>query len=148
MEVPPTLVILTVHAYPNYTSYFNESVGGSKNGYHYVTDSNADWGQDLKRLKIFLESHPEIENLKVDYFGLADLRYYLGDSYISWWKEKRPVEPGWYAISTLFLQEGIYDHRIPNEKSYRWLENKKPLYQVGTSILIYKVGTKEAATIN
>ncbi len=44
------LVAETAFAYPNYLAYFNETVGGPKNGYKYVTDSNVDWGQDLKRL--------------------------------------------------------------------------------------------------
>jgi hypothetical protein len=35
---------LSVH--PRYIPYFNELVGGPKNGYHWLTDSNLDWGQD------------------------------------------------------------------------------------------------------
>ena len=38
-------------AYPHHLSYFNEIAGGPRNGYQYVTDSNYDWGQDLKNLK-------------------------------------------------------------------------------------------------
>jgi hypothetical protein len=67
------LAARTISAYPNYMSYFNETVGGPKNGYKLVTDSNADWGQDLKRLKKFLEKHPEIQNIHGDYFGGGDI---------------------------------------------------------------------------
>jgi 4-amino-4-deoxy-L-arabinose transferase-like glycosyltransferase len=133
------LIAEAFFAYPYYTSYFNELVGGSKQGYQVATDSNADWGQDLKRLSIFLENHPEIEKVKLDYFGMTDLNYYLDGRYEKWWASKRPIETGWYAISTLFLQEGIYDQRKTDNESYRWLENKKPTYQVGTSILIYHI---------
>jgi len=133
------LAIQTALAYPSYTSYFNESVGGPKNGYKFVTDSNADWGQDLKRLKIFLEEHPEIKNIHVDYFGGGDIEYYLGSSYTTWWDSKRPIEKGWYAISTNFLQGSIYGNEKTAENSYQWLVGKKPDYQVGTSILIYNV---------
>jgi hypothetical protein len=136
------LIAGTVAAYPSYTSYFNELVGGPKNGYNYATDSNADWGQDLKRLKIFLAAHPEITNLKVDYFGMADLKYYIGDKYEPWWGAKRPIKPGWYAISTLFLQESLFDKSKADDQSYRWL-NRQPRYQVGTSILIYYVDPRE-----
>ena len=129
----------TFSNYPYYTSYFNSLAGGSKNGYKFATDSNADWGQDLKRLKIFLETHPEISKIKIDYFGMADLDYYIPGRYEKWWASKRPIEPGWYAISALFLQEGIYDKRKSDSESYRWLKNKKPIYQVGTSILIYNI---------
>lgn len=133
------LAIQTALAYPSYTSYFNESVGGPKNGYKLVTDSNADWGQDLKRLKIFLEEHPEIKNIHVDYFGGGDIEYYLGSNYTTWWDSKRPIEKGWYAISTNFLQGSIYGNEKTAENSYQWLVGKKPDYQVGTSILIYNV---------
>jgi hypothetical protein len=133
------LIIETVSAYPYYTSYFNQLAGGPTQGYRLVTDSNADWGQDLKRLKIFLENHPEIEKVKIDYFGMANLDYYINGRYEKWWRAKRPIESGWYAISVLFLQEGIYNKDTPNNQNYRWLQNKTPIYQVGTSILIYNI---------
>lgn len=40
---------------PYFLSYFNELAGGTGNGYRYVTDSNYDWGQDLLRLKQWVE---------------------------------------------------------------------------------------------
>lgn len=52
-------VILSIPAisYPHYLSYFNAIAGGHANGYQYVTDSNYDWGQDLKRLRIFVDTY-------------------------------------------------------------------------------------------
>lgn len=44
-------------AYPNYLSYFNPLAGGHANGYRYVTDSNYDWGQDLKRLRDWVDQY-------------------------------------------------------------------------------------------
>ncbi len=167
------LMIDTISAYPYYLSYFNESVGGPKNGYHVVTDSNADWGQDLKRLKIWLDEYntcaktndipaycyqisdfaPQagqtIDKIKLDYFGMADVKYYLGsDNFEMWWSSRRPIEPGWYAISALFFQQGIYDKTLANDQSYRWLKNKQPFAQAGTSILIYHITPEEAAAAN
>lgn len=37
--------------YPRTLTFFNEFVGGSRNGFKYLTDSNLDWGQHLKLLK-------------------------------------------------------------------------------------------------
>lgn len=133
------LITRTVAAYPYYMSYFNSIAGGPKNGYRYATDSNADWGQDLKRLKVFLEKHPEIDKIRVDYFGGADIKYYIQDKYIMWWDAKRPIEPGWYAISTNFLQGSLYDITKKDTDSYRWLKNIQPVHQVGTSIFVYYV---------
>lgn len=133
------LVAQNLAAYPNYMSYFNEAVGGPKNGYKFVTDSNADWGQDLKRLKKFLDEHPEITKIRLDYFGGGDPAYYLGNRYAAWWDSKRPIEKGWYAISTNFLQGSIYSTEKTGDDSYRWLANERPIYQIGTSILVYHI---------
>lgn len=130
---------IPIFNYPNYTSYFNESIGGSKNGYNYVTDSNTDWGQDLKRLRTYVNQHPEIEKLRVDYFGGGDIKYYIGDKYAMWWDSKRPVETGWYAISTNFLQGSIYDTKKTVGDSYRWTLGYKPVTMIGKSILIYYI---------
>ncbi len=40
---------------PHQLAYFNESVGGPEQGYRYLSDSNLDWGQDLKGLKAYME---------------------------------------------------------------------------------------------
>ncbi len=125
--------------YPNYLSYFNQFAGGPKNGYRYVADSNADWGQDLKRLNIFLNQHPEIRKIRVDYFGGGSPEYYLGEKFIGWWASRRPIEPGWYAISTNTLQDSIYDSKKTDNENYRWLLTRQPVYQIGTSIFIYYI---------
>jgi hypothetical protein len=136
------LIVETIMVYPSYMSYFNSLVGGPKNGYNYVTDSNADWGQDLKRLKYFLDKNPAINKIRVDYFGGGDIYHYIGqDKAILWWDSKRPIESGWYAISTNFLQGSLYETGKNPQNSYQWLWkiNKKPTYQVGTSLLIYNI---------
>jgi hypothetical protein len=163
----------TIAVYPNYMSYFNSLVGGPKNGYNLVTDSNADWGQDLKRLNIWINnfnkycSHTSflclfttdgsvpnkpletIDKIRLDYFGGGDQQYYLGDKYVMWWDSKRPIEEGWYAISTNFLQGSLYEEGKTPENSYQWLWkiNKKPTYQVGTSILIYYITQEDLKNI-
>ncbi|NTW27064.1 MAG: hypothetical protein HGA36_01945 [Candidatus Moranbacteria bacterium] len=139
------IILIPVFSYPGYVSYFNESVGGSKGGYHYVTDSNTDWGQDLKRLKNFLDQNPQITKINVDYFGGGNPEYYLGDKYISGWDSKRPIEKGWYAISANSLQISIFDkvNKTP-ENNYAWTNKFKPVTMIGNSILIYYVPTDQA----
>lgn len=133
------LAIEVITSYPNYLSYFNQSVGGPTQGYRYVTDSNADWGQDLKRLELFLNRHPEINKIRLNYFGLADPNYYLGSRYEPWWDARRPIEAGWYAISTNFLMESLHDQSRLAGSSYAWIKDITPNYQVGTSLLIYYI---------
>ncbi len=130
----------TVMQFPYYISYFNQTVGGPKNGYKIITDSNADWGQDLKRLEEYLDKHPEIDKIRVHYFGGDRPQNRLGkDRFIEWWDSKRPIEKGYYAISVNHLQGSLYDKNKSEDSSYHWLLNYKPIHQVGTSILIYKV---------
>ncbi len=164
-------ITTTVYAYPYYMSYFNPVAGGSMNGYHYVTDSNADWGQDLKRLNTWINDYnacahikcdpnmgvgcpskcysieksfptplQPIDKIHVDYFGGGNILKIIGeDRAILWWDSRRPIEPGWYAISVNFLQGSIYDTTKKDEESYRWLRDQTPVAQVGTSILIYHI---------
>jgi hypothetical protein len=155
----------TVAAYPAYMSYFNEIAGGPKNGYKYVTDSNADWGQDIKRLKVWIERYNwcdgsndsfckiydsekgPIEKIRINYFGGGDIKHYFGDKAIDWWDSKRPLEPGWYAISTNYLQGSLYDTTKKDSESYRWIKNIKPVDQVGTSIFVYYITDQDISGI-
>jgi hypothetical protein len=74
----------TFSAAPYFLSYFNEFAGGTMNGYHYVTDSNYDWGQDLLRLQSWVNAHPEVDKIAVDYFGGGNPKYYLGPKEVDW----------------------------------------------------------------
>lgn len=133
------MITEVVFAYPYYISYFNQTVGGPKNGYKIITDSNADWGQDLKRLKKYLDEHPEIDKIRLHYFGGDRPENRLEDKFIEWWESKRPIEKGYYAISVNNLQGSIYDTNKSDDDSYKWTLNYKPIDQVGTSILIFRV---------
>ena len=52
-------VTSSLWVYPHSLSYFNELVGGPKNGYWHLVSSNIEWGQDLLYLKRWLDAHPE-----------------------------------------------------------------------------------------
>lgn len=162
------LVSGSVCAYPAYMSYFNQTVGGPKNGYRMVTDSNADWGQDLKRLKIWIDDYnthkdeasckfenynyskdcKPIDKIRLNYFGGADIKYYFGEQAIDWWDSRRPLEAGWYAIATNYLQGSIYDKEKKDAESYRWLKNIRPVAQVGTSIFVYYITSEDISKIS
>ncbi|MEO8587320.1 MAG: glycosyltransferase family 39 protein [Acidobacteriota bacterium] len=63
--------IALVH--PNELGYFNETVGGSRNGSRWLADSNIDWGQDLLRLARWTKENGDPE-VKLAYFGAVDPR--------------------------------------------------------------------------
>ncbi|HVM77262.1 MAG TPA: glycosyltransferase family 39 protein [Candidatus Paceibacterota bacterium] len=149
------LFLETIFAAPYFLSYFNEFGGGTSNGYHYVTDSNYDWGQDLLRLQAFVNEHPEIDTIAVDYFGGGSPKYYLGNKEVDWWSSKgNPADHGihWYAVSVNQLEGGTQP-LLPGETrnasdSYSWLTSLRPVppgmgslpppdFRVGTSIFVY-----------
>jgi hypothetical protein len=77
------LALLLLHAvsslrtFPSYMAYSNELWGGSSNTYKYVTDSNVDWGQQLKSTKQYLDQRG-VKDCWFVYFaeGVAEPSYY------------------------------------------------------------------------
>ncbi len=45
----------TVSVYPHFTAFFNQAAGGPAQGANYLVDSSLDWGQDLKKLKTYMD---------------------------------------------------------------------------------------------
>jgi len=130
---------------PHFLSYFNELGGGTRVGYRHVTDSNYDWGQDLKFLKKFVGENG-INKIAVDYFGGGSPSYHLGkDVAEGWWSARgNPKDIGidWLAVSVNTLtgaQARLADglERKP-EDEYLFLKDVKPFARAGTSIFIYK----------
>lgn len=140
----------TMRIHPHYLAHFNELVGGPRNGYKYLADSNLDWGQDLKGLKRYMDEHG-IDRIRLAYFGAGDADYYGIDyDYLpsvglhpppgsKWWFETTAADlppldlsKGPTAISAT-LVAGIF-----LDGYYAWLREVPPSDQVGYSILIYE----------
>lgn len=70
-------VVSSWRTFPSYIAYSNELWGGSSNTYKYLTDSNVDWGQQLKATKQYLDQRG-VKNCWFVYFaeGVADPSYY------------------------------------------------------------------------
>lgn len=132
-----------IKIYPYYLTYFNQTVGGAKNGYRYVVDSNIDWGQDLKRLSDWVEVN-NVKNIYLDYFGWSDQSFYLKNNFI-WLQSSRfrskedflteNPNGGWVAISATFYmglskQEGL---------DYNWLKLEDRFTTIGNSIFVWYV---------
>ena len=142
--------IETMSASPYFLSYFNEIGGGVRYGYRSVTDSNYDWGQDLIRLKKWVEQNlpagRQVEKIAVDYFGGGDIKYYLGEKAEGWRSSRgNPADSNidWLAVSVNTLQSATARtknfERKP-EDEYSWLSSyDQPYARVGTSIFIYRL---------
>jgi 4-amino-4-deoxy-L-arabinose transferase-like glycosyltransferase len=66
-------------AWPDFLPFFNRMAGGARGGFHLLSDSNLDWGQDLKHLAEWRARHRD-QPLFVSAFGIADPRYYVPDA--------------------------------------------------------------------
>lgn len=132
-----------LNVFPYYLTYFNQTVGGPKNGYLYVVDSNVDWGQDAKRLADWVDKN-KITKISFDYFGWADASYYLGNKYV-WinagrYKNAREFlrdNPGggYIAVSKSFFMGSMGNP----ETSYAWLDSYTPVADIGNSIFVWHI---------
>ncbi len=137
-------IISSLLVWPHYLTYFNEIAKGPKNGYKYVVDSNYDWGQDLKRLKKWVDEN-EIQKIYLNYFGGGNPEYYLKEKYASWWgdRNKKDLPEGSYLAVSLTLLQGGKGNPAPGFDQltgyYRWLDDYEPIARVGNSIFIYYI---------
>jgi hypothetical protein len=130
--------------FPSYLSYFNQLAGGPSRGRDIVTDSNLDWGQDLKRLGTFVRQN-NIQHIQLDYFGWADPSYYLDTSFTTLHDDvyldardflRHNPRGGWIAVSATF-----FEHSISRNSGigYAWLNAYKPTASIGNSLLVWHI---------
>lgn len=142
------LLATTLWIAPHYISYFNQLVGGPRNGYRVLVDSNVDWGQDLIRLQRWM-AHEGVDTVNLSYFGSADPAY-LDLAYTPlpgeplhrdlWWDvpfDRNAPEPGVYVISVHNLQE--MPLRVEEKTVYAWFRAREPDAWIGNSLAVYEV---------
>ena len=128
---------------PHQLAYFNEFVGGPDQGYRYLSDSNVDWGQDLKGVKTYTEN----ENLPIiyfSYFGTAPPSYYgIRYQYVpgAWpleWPPPADEVPADAPRKILAVSvSNLQDVSTPYDPLFRWLWLRQPVAKIGYSIFIY-----------
>jgi len=149
----------TVLAYPSFVSYFNPLIGGGANADKYVSDSSVDWGQDFKRLQTYIEAHPEMGVVNLDYFGGAEPRYYMCNrvfddagnlvrsakgydctgARIRDWHANYGLPHGYLALSETYLANDRWGAKLRGDKGYADLYKITPIVKIGNSIYIYKL---------
>ena len=127
-------VVSSLWVYPHSLSYFNELVGGPRNGHYHLGNSNADWGQDLFYLKRWLDRNPQARPLTLASYSLIDPRL-AGIDYVARPPTDGP-EPGWHAVSVNRIH-----HR---EGQYEYFLRMEPVAMAGYSIYIYHITLEEA----
>jgi hypothetical protein len=141
-------IVVLVRVYPYTLTFFNQFVGGPRNGYKFLADSNVDWGQGLKLLKRWMDRE-SVSRINLAYFGTADPAYY-GIDYTTlpaatpefdlpsidhrW---TTPALPGYVAVSATVLT-GVYldpEWRL----FYRGIRDMAPVAVLGNSMFVYRL---------
>jgi Dolichyl-phosphate-mannose-protein mannosyltransferase len=144
--------ISSLRSAPHQIAYFNEIVGGPDRGHYYLSDSNIDWGQDLKGLKAYIEKE-KLPIIYLSYFGTAPPSYYgiryqdvaskgiLGPPP----PEKVPADAPRkiLAISAYNLQ----DVSNADDPLFRWLWTRRPIAKIGYSIFVYDLTNDQEGLI-
>ncbi len=147
--------------HPFYLSYFSSVAGGPWAGYRYLSDSNLDWGQDLKRLARWAEAR-DLDGILLGVFSGADpgeygLRFMPVPGFGAVTFQERPWEslPSRIVLAmsamnlqgVYFTQPGLFRTRFPvDETLYRFLLDRPPLERVTPSIWTWDL-TDDATTL-
>jgi hypothetical protein len=130
---------------PHYLAYFNELAGGPANGFKELADSNLDWGQDLKNLKLWLVAHDIKDPIYLCYFGMADPRFYQiahynmpGGCLFEPQQGFDVLKPGGLIAISATNRQGVYLSPAEQNAWRRILKHSVLVDTVGYSIFIYK----------
>ncbi len=137
--LPAALAAESLAVYPHYLAFFNAPAGGPGAGPRYAVDSNIDWGQDIKKLKRWMDAR-SVPQVCLCYFGRANPDYYGVTN----------VEPpqanegeNWkymdcYTAVSVTPLVGVY---TPRER-FEILRRMKPVAKIGYSIYVYDLRKK------
>ncbi|MGC8639027.1 MAG: glycosyltransferase family 39 protein [Isosphaeraceae bacterium] len=136
-----------------FLAYTNQLAGGYEEGYRYFLGSNYDWGQDLIRLKHWVDAHPEFQPIVVSCYGAIDPRL-VGLSVTALPEmptpnggERRESFQSYYLATSSNLLHGlplpllrtdgrVVFGRLASERPWTEL---RPVARVGRSIFVYRI---------
>jgi hypothetical protein len=156
-----TTSYLRVH--PHALAYFNELAGGPEHGHEHLVGSSLDWGQDLHRLKRWLDDNPQQEKLQLAYLNhidarIAGLEFELPPLGVGTRTPPAPKaalrlgpHPGLFAVSAGFVRgqpqsapDGRGGYRFNPHLSLSYFQEFRPIARAGYSIFIYRITLAEA----
>jgi 4-amino-4-deoxy-L-arabinose transferase-like glycosyltransferase len=136
------LAATTVPYAPHQLAYFSHFVGGPDHGAEWLSDSNIDWGQDLRGLADWMHER-NIPSIYLSYYGRFPPSYYGFQFWVLPMFVRPPVEPmdrvvggplpRYLAVSVTNLH-GTY---MGKPHLYDWLKPYQPVAKIGYSIFVY-----------
>ena len=133
------LVAGTLAVAPRYLQYFNEVAGGPGGGHRWLIDSNMDWGQDLVRLREYMDREG-IDAVHLAYFGRVSPTVYG----IEYHPLERGRSRGIAVVSATFLMGRPYFWILGGRmrwvpgNTYAWLRELEPIDRVG-ALFVYRL---------
>jgi len=122
-------------AFPRYIPFFNWPSGGRSEGSKYVVDSNLDWGQDMKRLRDYLEKKHSAGNVCLATFSQAPpaslgiTAHPIPES-----AEEARAQGCLVVVSLSVLYEWP-----PSDGGFDWMLRRQPTERVADSFNVYDV---------
>ena len=140
------VLVSTARIFPQDISYFNEWAGGPERGWHYLSDSNIDWGHNLPELKSYVDRH-RLRQVRYFQFGFDKVHRYFPDGVLV--KQALPWEPEYVTSTVLRPEPGVYAVHVSLlygqtfSEEYRdylsWFRQRKPDAMAGYGIHIHYV---------
>jgi 4-amino-4-deoxy-L-arabinose transferase-like glycosyltransferase len=136
----------TLRAYPNYMPYMNQ-LASSRPHWWYLSDSNVEWGDDVKELAAYLQARGETRAQAVLLGGFATLGFY-GVTYEDALPPLEASPPRYTALGASFLNGSTvpyYDvdgKRVSNEvrvNTFDSFRHRTPEAVIGNSIYVYRM---------
>ena len=132
---------------PHSLSYFNELIGGPRNGRFYLYDANIDWGQDLYFVKKWVEQHPEARPLTITWNGIFEPQW-VGlnlprtpspptEAGGQTWPQPDASFAGWHIVNVTSLHSA--------DMRFAYLRELEPVDRIGYSVLVYHLNEEQAA---
>jgi len=137
--------ISVTRTFPNYMGYANEAFGGPKNVWRYLSDSSADWAQQLHAVKRYTDER-NIQHCWFVYFGtgVIDYDYYkipckLLPTIESIWlgipSDATPAIDGPVLISAVNLTG--FEFGPPPLNPYEQFKSLTPVDVIDSSVFVY-----------
>jgi 4-amino-4-deoxy-L-arabinose transferase-like glycosyltransferase len=134
------LGLVTVATHPHQLAFFNVLAGGREAGHRWFIDSNLDWGQDLYRVRPWMQANG-LAAVYLLYFGHVEPELYG----IAYALPPSSPRPGTYVVSVNFAMGYSYvapDHgRVvaARQGAPAWLRALTPVDRIGDSLWVYRV---------
>ena len=127
---------------PHQVAYFNELAGGPVGGFRSLADSNLDWGQDLPRLKAYVDREG-LDVVYLSFFGTArpeayGIRYQLLPGYGQFTAppDAVPADAPRHVLA-VSANNLIGSYLEEDPDAYAWLRGRTPTAVLGGSIYVF-----------